>query len=93
MALPASIDTVADRFTVTAYAALKGTATVTFLVGGVSYPGVVISGVPSDTVANVKAFLLKWAQAYLAGKIVEQNQTVTIDPKVSALLNVSTPFI
>jgi hypothetical protein len=93
MALPTAIDTANDRFTVTNYVSAGSTATVTFLVGGTSYPGVVISGVPVDSVASVKAYLLGWATAYLNGKNVEQNKTIVADPSVAALLNVATPFV
>jgi len=93
MALPTSIDTTKDTFTVTGYSAATNTATITFTVGGTAYTGVKIKGVPVDTVENIKAYLLNWAQAYLAGKNVEQNQTITPDPTVTALLNVATPFI
>lgn len=93
MALPKAIDTASDRFTVTDYNPTGSIATVTFLVGGTSYPGIVISGVPVDSVASVKAYLLGWATAYLNGKNVEASRTVTIDPSVAALLNTPTSFV
>lgn len=93
MALPTSIDTVNDRWTCTAYNAATNTATITFLVGGTSYPGINITGVPVDTVTHIKSYMLGWANAYLQGKNVEQNKTVTADPSVAALLNVATSFI
>lgn len=81
-----------DTFTVTGYNVATGVATVTFNVDGKTYTGVNMTGVPKDTVENVKAYMLAYVNAYKAGKALEASKVTAIAPEVAALLNVATPF-
>lgn len=81
-----------DSFTITAYNAATDTATVTATVGGTTYTGLKLKGVPKDTVANVKAFIRAYADAYAAGKAQETASVSSPSAEVAALLNVPTGF-
>lgn len=87
-----------DTFTVTAYNKNTDVATITFvLVGrtgfaGGTFTGVKISGIPKDTITNVKAFLRSYADAFIAGKVSESNQQADISDEVKTLLNIATEF-
>lgn len=82
-----------DTFTITAYNVNTDVATVTFFVGGVTFIGVNLTGVPKNTVANVKAYMLAYVNAYKAGKALEAAKVTAINAEVAALLNVATPFV
>lgn len=88
----------ADTFKVTAYDKVKDVVTVDFKVdprtnfAGGTYNGVKISGIPKDSVANVKAFFRSYVDGYINGKIVEQAKEADIATEVAALLNVTTDF-
>lgn len=79
-----------DTFTITAYNVNTDVATVTFFINGVNYVGINLTRVPKDTVANVKAYMLAYVNAYKAGKAVEAARIAAISPQVAALLNVAT---
>lgn len=81
-----------DSFTITAYSAATDTATVNATVGGTTYTGLKLRGVPKDTVANVKAFMRAYADAYAAGKAQEAQAVAIPSSEVAALLNVPTGF-
>jgi hypothetical protein len=88
----------ADNFRITAYNAATDLATITFnLDARPDFPAVVngvqgVSGVPKDTVANVKAYLRKYADAYISGKQAENVRAAAVSSEVAALLNVATGF-
>lgn len=81
-----------DTFTITGYQKLTDTVTVTFNVGGNTYTGVKIQGIPHDTVDNVKAFMRTYVDAYKAGKYQEAAAQADIATEVKALLNAPTGF-
>lgn len=81
-----------DTFTITAYTKVTDTVTVTFNVGGTTYTGVKIQGIPHDTVDNVKTFMRNYAIAYKAGKDAELAHQADISNEVKALLNTATGF-
>jgi len=81
-----------DTFKVTGYNKNTGIAVVTFVVGGKTYTGVKVAGVPKDTVANVTAHMRSYVDAYIAGKAVQAAAVADIPNEVKALLNVATEF-
>lgn len=81
-----------DSFTITAYSAATDTATVNATVDGQTFTGLKLKGVPKDTVANVKAFMRAYADAYTAGKAQEATSVAKPSSEVAALLNVPTGF-
>lgn len=81
-----------DSFTITAYSAATDTVTVNATVDGTTYTGLKLRGVPKDTVANVKAFMRAYADAYAAGKALETAAVASPSSEVAALLNVPTGF-
>lgn len=81
-----------DTFTITAYSAATGTATLNVTVGGQTYTNFRLKGIPIDTVANVKAYIRAYADAYAAGKAQEAAAVVSPSAEVAALLNVPTGF-
>lgn len=87
-----------DTFTVTAYNKTTDVATITFVLvarpgfAGGTFTGVKISGSPKDTIVNVKAFLRTYADAFIEGKISENNHQADISDEVKTLLNVATDF-
>lgn len=88
----------ADNFKITAYNPATDLASVTFnLDARTDFPAVVngivpISGIPKDTAANVKAYLRKYADAYIAGVQATNVRGAAVSPEVAALLNVATGF-
>lgn len=88
----------ADTFRITAYNAATDVATIVFnLDARTGSPAVVngtigISGVPKDTVENVKAYLRIYADAYIAGRQAEAVRQAAISSEVSGLLNQTTSF-
>lgn len=87
-----------DTFTITAYDKTNDVVTVTFVLqaqngfAGGTFTGVKISQPPKDTVANVQAFFRGYVNAFIAGKLTEQNDQADISSAVKALLNVATGF-
>ena len=81
-----------DTFKVTGYNKNTGITVVTFVVGGKTYTGVKVAGVPKDTVANVTAHMRSYVNAYVAGKATEAVAKADIPVEVKALLNVATEF-
>lgn len=87
-----------DTFTVTAYNKNTDVATITFVLvartgfAGATFTGVKISGIPKDTIANVKSFLRSYADAFIAGKVTEGSQQADISDEVKTLLNIATEF-
>lgn len=81
-----------DTFTITGYNVNTDVATVTFFVDGQTYTGINLTGVPKDSVEDVRAYLLAYVNAYKAGKAIEAAKRTAIDPSVVALLNVATSF-
>lgn len=87
-----------ETFTITAYNPATDVAVVTFTVAsrpnfaGGTFSGIKISGVPKDTIANVKAYMRRYAEALIAGKQVENTAQAGASPEVVALLNQPTEF-
>lgn len=79
-----------DTFKVTSYNKDTDVALVTFVVGGKTYTGVKVSGIPKDTVESVKLRMREYVDAYVAGKAVEAAAKADIPNEVKALLNVAT---
>lgn len=82
-----------NTFTATAYNATTGVVTFNSTFNGTTYTGLTTTGVPKDTVANVKAFFKAYMDAYVAGKAIEAQAVTTFSPEVAALLNVATNFV
>jgi hypothetical protein len=87
-----------ETFTITAYNAATDVATVTFVVNsrtnftGGTFAGIKVSGVPKDSVANVKAFMRRYVEALIAGRQSENIAQANPSAEVVALLNVATEF-
>lgn len=87
-----------ETFTITAYNASTGVATVNFTVNprpnfnGGTFTGIKIQNVPKDTVANVKAFLRSHVEGLIAGKQAENIAQASPSAEVAALLNTPTEF-
>lgn len=81
-----------DTFTITAYSKATDTATVTIVASGQTYAGIKLQGIPKDSVDNVKAFIRKYVDAFVAGKAQEAAAQADISNEVKALLNVATGF-
>lgn len=88
----------ADSFRVTGYNVNTDVATVTFILdprtnfNGGTFAGVQLSGVPKDTVDNLKSHLRSYADAYISGKQAENARAASVSSEVAALLNVATGF-
>lgn len=89
-----------DTFKVTSYNKDTGIAVVTFVVGGKTYTGVKVAGVPKGSVEQtpkenvdaVKSYMRSYVDAYIAGKAQEAAAKADIPLEVKALLNVATEF-
>ena len=81
-----------ETFKITAYDKNTDIALVTFVVGGKTYTDVKVSGIPKDTVENVKLRMRAYVDAYVAGKAQEAAAKADIPNEVKALLNVATEF-
>jgi len=81
-----------DTFTITAYNAATDTVTFNATVGGQTFTGLKVQGIPKDSVDSVKAFFRQYADAYKAGKQQEAEAQSDIPNEVKALLNTPTEF-
>lgn len=81
-----------DTFTITNYVAIGDLLTFNATVSGVTYTGLKVTGVPHDTVEDVKKYLKKYMDAYTSGKTAEQNRVRNFPPEVLLLIGVPTTF-
>ena len=81
-----------NTFTITGYNKTTGIITFNSTFEGTTYTGITASGCPKTSVEDVKAFMLAYMKAYVAGKAIEAEKVSDIPAEVKALLNTPTNF-
>jgi hypothetical protein len=87
-----------DTFKITGYDRNTQIVTVTFVLApregyaGETLTGIKLFNPPKSTVEDVRAFFRGYADAYIAGKTIEEEKKTDIAQEVKNLLNVVTNF-